>query len=537
MTRGIWRAESGIFLGLWLLILFVGRDGFLRDPGVFWHTVLGREILSTGRIPTHDAYSCTRAGRAFLASQWLPECIMALLYDLGGLDALLLALATILAGLYTYVAHRLIRAGLHWAVAVVVVWLTILASFYHFHPRPHLVTIALLGWTYAQLIDFDAGRISLRRLGWLLPLFVLWTNMHGGVVGGITTVGLAALGWSAAWLLQLPSPVGSWRQLLALACLVVACGLTTLVNPATTQLPRLIFQLTGSPVLRQFIVEHQPLHPLSAGDRGVTLLAVIYLATLTEVLLAHRCCPRISWLLPLVWLLLAIRGIRHGPLFAVMAALSLGELLPRTRWAAWLARRGTGLFVPPPQNAPSSRGRAWLLVPLAAVLLALGLQAAAIRVPLVGHDWARLEPSWWPVDLLPQLWDQVKDRRPGEVCIFNEMLYGGFLILYVPQARVFIDDRCDLYGDEMLRDFFTARGDDPAQPGGDPAQVRRWVDEYHIDLALIHEPAKKDAARKTAFNRYFATAPDWVRIGETRQIETTGGAVLYRRTRSLTGTR
>jgi hypothetical protein len=69
------------------------------------------------------------------------------------------------------------------------------ASSYHFHPRPHLVTIVLVGWTFARLCDFEAGRIPLGSLYWLVPVFVLWTNMHGGVLGGVGMVAVTVAGW------------------------------------------------------------------------------------------------------------------------------------------------------------------------------------------------------------------------------------------------------------------------------------------------------------------------------------------------------
>src|SRR5205814_70247 len=48
---------------------------------------------------------------------------------------------------------------------------------------------------FARLCDFEAGRTSLRSLFWLVPLFAVWTNVHGGVLGGMGTLGLTVCGW------------------------------------------------------------------------------------------------------------------------------------------------------------------------------------------------------------------------------------------------------------------------------------------------------------------------------------------------------
>ena len=117
MFKRYWRPETGIFLGIWLVLLIGGRSKFLQDPGTFWHTVVGEQMLSTHQLIYHDTFSFTFAGQPWSPHQWLGECIMAALHRLDGLDTLLLATVTVLASLYTWLAHRLIRAGLHWSLS------------------------------------------------------------------------------------------------------------------------------------------------------------------------------------------------------------------------------------------------------------------------------------------------------------------------------------------------------------------------------------------------------------------------------------
>ena len=102
------------FLGFWVLLLAGGRSNFFRDPGTFWHTVVGRTILDTGHFFDRDPFSGSHGGEKWIPHQWLGECMMALVHRLDGLDSLLLATVTVLSCLYTWMAHRLMRSGLHW---------------------------------------------------------------------------------------------------------------------------------------------------------------------------------------------------------------------------------------------------------------------------------------------------------------------------------------------------------------------------------------------------------------------------------------
>src|SRR5947209_7510962 len=112
MLKRYWRAETGFFLGIWLFFMVGARGRLFRDPGTFWHTATGRWMLSTGRFIDTDPFSFTFAGKPWVAYEWLAEYLMGILDRIGGLDTLLLATATILAGLYTWTAHRLLRSGL-----------------------------------------------------------------------------------------------------------------------------------------------------------------------------------------------------------------------------------------------------------------------------------------------------------------------------------------------------------------------------------------------------------------------------------------
>ncbi len=494
------RTETVLFVCLWLVLMALGGKNLFGDPGSLWHIVVGERILSSGELIYTDPFSFTYAGEPWLAQCWLFECGLALLHRVAGLSAILLVTATAIAGLFTWITHRLLRRGVHPLVAVLVAMLGFLASSYHLHPRPHLATIVLIGWTFARLLDFEAGRLSWRGLLWLLPVFVLWTNLHGGMLGGVVLLGFATAGWGVSQLLGWPGPLASIRDLLPLGLLVLACALTPLVNPYGLELPRVWLSLIHSPVLPRLIQEHAPL--LDAGGIAwlVLTFAAVYLAALAGVPLSRL---RVTWLLPLLWLGLTWTRMRYGPLFAVTAALALAEMLPHVRWLAWLARQGSQasrIRVPPP--AGPGLGDFWKLALLPAVLLltTLVLQVSGIRCPVLGAGWARPHTEMYPLELLPELRAYEQTQPPG-TAIFNDMLFGGFLIYHTPGLRVFIDDRCELYGDEELLRFAEAARQDPAQ-------LADWQRDYQFELALL--------VPGTPFDQYVRQATDsWTLVRET----------------------
>ncbi len=507
-----WRAETGIFLATWLFLLLTGRSSLLNDPGTLWNTVTGRLLLH-GQLPDHDPFSFTFAGHPWVPQGTFGGGVLAVLDAIGELDSILMFTAALLAAIPTWAAQRLIRAGFHWSLGVALVVLFFLGSWYHLHARPHLATMALLAWTFVQLADYDAGRISFARLTLLVPVMVLWINLHTGALGGIATAALAVAGWGLAWRLGWPGPVTGWRQLFLLVALAAACGLTIFINPYGWWLPASCLELLRSPVIPQYVDEHKPLNVFDPGQRWVLVLGLLYVCALLNTDWRQL---RVSWLLPLVWLVLALKSIRHGPLFTITAVFGLVEVLPHTRAMQTLAGLGSWLYQPPGKEAAPRSWRPWA-IPVALLLTCFGLQAAGVSCPVVGRGWAQLDPNLLPVALLDELRKQEHDH-PGAP-VLNDMFFGGFLIYYTPKLRVFIDDRCELYGDERIREYaeeFTETGTH------DPARIARWIRENNIRLALVekHKPGEPGRA---GLDRYLANSAEWERLAETES------AVLYQR--------
>jgi len=464
-------AEALIFLIIWTALLWVGRERLLRDPGTFWHTVVGRQMLNSHDVVRTDVFSFRHAGRPWLAHQWLGETAMAIIDRVGGLDGLLLAAVTLLAATYAFAAHRLISRGTTAPTAAILVTLAIAASSFHFLVRPHLVGIPLMGATLAILADYESRRAHPRRLLALPLILILWANTHGSALGGLATIWLVVAGWTAQRIARRPD-----APRLVLAWLAAAAStLAVLANPFGPELPRLWINLLRAPSLPRIIIEHAPLSLASIDGWMVLLFAAVYLIALVR---ARRAGLRVTWFIPLVWLALTLQRIRHGPLFAISALIALADILPAVQ-----AR---------PQTPRPASGRA-LLVPAAVVALAVALQGLGWRVPLIGREWARLDPTYWPVESTAALRARAAES-PAAARILNDTLFGGYLIGYVPAAKVWIDDRCELYGEAELNEYVAAAS-------SAPGRIDEWSDQYDARTAFVHAGSP--------FDVYLKSSPRW----------------------------
>ena len=532
-------------------------------------------MRASGQVIREDPFSFTRAGYPWVADQWLAECGMSIVHDLAGWDGLLLVTATLLAGVYAWIGARLLRGGLHLLPAILLLALAMLAGAPQFHLRPLVATIVLLGVTFGWLVDVGNGSRRFRQLWWLVPLFILWTNLHGGVLGGLGTVGfcLGGCSLSAAW--QFRKEVGTRlfaARTVEPIALLLAVAATVLVSPYGLATPNEWLETLRMP-LPKFIAEHAPLELTDPIGWGTLALAAGYLATLIGVFPQR---PRITWLVPLVWFALALSRLRNAPLFGVTAVIALADMLPYSRVGRWLQRRDllTGVVscskaprrnnpTDLPQNGPvgnalrgvpgatkngvflagrERRGGCSLQenssthfdatpkraarffkplgFPAILVVAAMLLQVGGVRVPVVGRGWARFDPERWPITLLPAL-RQIDRSSPDGTRIFNDLNFGGFLIYHTPRLRIFVDDRCPLYGTEFLLECERARCKDPAQ-------IDRWQRQYGFRYALVQSDSRlvrTDRPRvqnESPFDRYLSESAEW------RLVERSPVAALYR---------
>jgi hypothetical protein len=77
------------------------------------------------------------------------------------------------------------------------------------------------------------------------------------------------------------------------------------------------------------------------------------------------------------------------------------------------------------------------------------------------------------------------------------MLFGGFLIYFAPDLSIFIDDRCELYGDDRLLAYVEAK----------PEQFEAWEQQFAFDMALVKSGS--------SFGRYLNSAEGWHVVKQT----------------------
>jgi hypothetical protein len=449
--------------------IFALNRRFLADPDTYWHIATGKWILAERAFPTHDIFSHTAAGQSWVSPEWLGQIILASTYDWLGWRGLVL-LCGLVTALTFVLLYALLARELRATVALGVAAISLLFASNHFLARPHLLTFPIIVvWTaFVSRASEQNRRPSL----WLLPLMVLWANLHGGfTLGLVLTAGFGLEATIAA-----PSAV---RRRVAIKWLSFWVGalLAGCVTPyGYHYLLQTFHVLDLGDVLRQ-VGEWRPMNPHADFKQEVILLCLLAMALLSGVRIG------IVRVLMIVGLLhLALQHVRGLAIFALTLPLMIAH--PLQQQFAFL-RPTTDPF--PLFGMRSFRP----------VVTGIALVATLVTAGLLTTAYVSLRP----VDAPPEQFAPataldyaLKANVTGPV--LNDFDFGGYLIFRgVP---TFIDGRTLPFGKEFARNYFDAI----ALGAGD--KLERLADAYKVSWTLLR-PRSAEAL-------HFDHSPGWRRI-------------------------
>lgn len=412
--------------GLLAVVLVCTLRAVLDDGDTYTHIAAGEWMVKHRSVLTWDPFSETFAGQPWAAHEWLSEVLFGLAHRVAGLTGVVMLTAAAVAVAFSNLARHIGRwcgwrgTMLLTAAALVCVMPSILA-------RPHVLAVPLLEVWFAGLLIAREERRA--PSWWLLPVMMVWANLHGGFAFGLTIAVVFAIEAS----LERGSLVPSWWIFAAGA---VGAALLTPQGWNGLLFPFRLLQLHSLDV----ITEWQPIRlSTEIGFDGV-LLGLLVLLGMGRVRV-----PVIRSVLLVGLLYLALAHSRHLVLFGIGGALLLAEPVGR----AFVGSRAAVLGL-------QGRAFCWSGVALVAVLR-------------LAHPVADIDSRAAPVSALAQL---PRDVARGRVLNSNQ--FGGYLAL--AGLHPFVDGRVELFGDAFIDEYLAMSQVD---------HLTRDVERYGFGWALL----------------------------------------------------
>jgi hypothetical protein len=379
-----------------------------------WMALISGRVVAQHGLPSHDTLTVWAHGRQWVDQQWLAQLTLYGLDRLGGLPLALLVHAFLVIGALGAAAALARRRG---GSARSATWiaLPVLVAYW-----PEAVVMRPQSFAYPLFVAVlwvlvDELRRPSRRVYLVLPLLVLWANLHGSVVVGAAVVSAFAVTEIAASLRGHPRTVHV-RSLVLLA----APWLCVLASPYATSLSH-YYRLIFSSGFGSYVTEWAPTTLTPAH-------APVYLLALGGLWLFGRTGNRASWFEKLAFVgltLLAFDAVRNGVWLALFSLVVLPRLLDALR---------------APAVEPKRLNRLLAL----AMLVLVGVATLGVA----------FEPDSWFTQSYPTAAGDAAAAAVGsQGRVFANERYADWLVFEHPQlaGRIAYDSRFELLTSRQLR--------------------------------------------------------------------------------------
>jgi hypothetical protein len=410
----IFSFHAVLLAGLATITVFTVSNRF-NDPDLWWHLRVGKIIAETHSIPSTDLFSFTAQGHTWIAHEWLAQLSLYGAYAAGGYQGLMLWLCMLASAIFVTVyllCYLRTRDPLASFLGAVLAWFFATVGL---AARPLILGHLFLA---LELLILELGRTKDRRWFWCLPpLFAVWVNCHGSYYLGL---GVAIVYWvcsfvSGKWGMVWSGGAGR-RERHLLGVMLAVSLLALFCNPVGWRLVAYPFDL----LFRQHtnlgaVVEWFPPDPRTPRGAGLIIaFAAFFLATaLRRSELELRDLSLFA-----VGFFLAVQHQRMLFVFGLFASPLLCSLV----------------FGRQAKDRPDRQHPV-----LNAVIVSACAAAMALEFPTTAALQQQIRKTS-PVAAIEYV---RKARLHGPM--LNAYIFGGYLIWALPEEKVFIDGRADIY--------------------------------------------------------------------------------------------
>jgi hypothetical protein len=440
----------------------------IRNADVWMHLRVADDIIAGSEIPRVDRYSAVAAGRAHLTHEWLSALIFRGIYQLGGGKALSVFRAMMMLAMLLLLWFSLEKRARRFVLTAPLLALAAYVILERVFVRPHIFTLLFLCvWVFC--IEHWRRERRPRYLVILVPLQILWANLHGGyfiaLVLGAMMTGTTALLTVFPFLSK--SERFSRSDVFKFAVLTAACLVASLVNPHGLELMK--FSLTmsiASGYIKQYVYEWGS--PLAAKYRGRAYGFDIVLG-----------------LLGLMWLGLILNIKRKPFLDAVFALLATVITVQAIRFVSFIGILGFPLTVRAWQSVADTAAKPLLVKrhPYVETALIATIIASTLIYGFPYDKSNHRRIGWGFGGRLPVKTVEFLRQQEVKGVIYNDYADGAYILHHlVPDIRPVMDSRIDVYGSELTYEYFSSRDD--------PVKFFRYLNKYDVSFILLMQSEK-----------------------------------------------
>jgi hypothetical protein len=404
-----------------------------------WLLESGRAVIAQGGLPGTDIFSWTHGEVEWVQYQWLFEVGLAGIVEIVGIDWLIRLFMLLVVAMYLLIPlFGGVPRRVPYVLTVIVGSIALIIITINMSIRPGLMTTLFLLIQYITLAKMRRGETFYGGIAVIGVMYLLWGNIHMGVILGIISLALMLAGdFLEKYELRTFDPADPEIEgrPLAPAVYLAIIGLAfgaSLLNPYGLHIYERIIDVSAQASHTANVDELQALNMQWTQGQLLMLLVGGFMVALTFSRRALAAQEIMHLVLFTAISLFAARLVLWPALFFVL-------ILPKALHHVWTDMKSRHPSLHPVLGAAEE----FRTMIVAMVVLFCVVMTVAIPHNLAPQRLGLCE------ELMPGLEKIAELRRPDDR-MFNDPTSGSCLLLVDPKAKLFIDPRFDFYGGNFL---------------------------------------------------------------------------------------
>ncbi len=469
------------------------------DDDVFWHLATGRYILETRHVPSTDVFGYMTENDQWMPFEWGWDVTTFLIYQFAGIPGLSIFRTLMFLLIFALYLYLLRRFKVSYVISFIYLFLLAFAIMDRLTPRPHIISYLFFILLLIIICKFRYFNRGNYKILYYIPLiFLIWANMHMGIIAGLFLLGIYVFSEIITYLfpnIARKSEIKPLekKQLFILILISFLAVVVMFINPNFYQTYIYAYEHTKMKLLETVNEWFSPFSPNYSDSLPIILYKLFLFTGFFIIIYSFIKRDLFPALLYIGFALYSIRAMRFVVdydlivfIFIVVSHNYFYERIKSVDLKNMLFRGAVPKVL------------------LSAFFLFLIFPISNNKFYLEFLKYYRVTGIGIDQDFIPvQMFDFMKENNVQEIGsrIFNHFGTGGFFVWNFPDKKNFIDSRN--LNDEIFNKYKEIISKKPG--------FEKKLNEYGIDYVIYLAPdlVRQPEEMQTTVISYFCRSPEW----------------------------
>jgi hypothetical protein len=309
-----------------VFVILLSTTKLNGEDDLYWHMATGKFILANKYVPDTDVFGFVTSGMPWIPFEWLWDITAYLIFGFGNFTGLYI-FTYILVILIFYLLYSVLKKfRINTAAAVLFLFVVALGIKYRIGIKPQMFTYLFFVLVLKLIADYKYFSANIKRLYFIPAIFLIWANVHMGVIAGILLWGIFFV--SELWTFKNKNKINpdnfsvpTTKSLYTESIVTVLSVIAMMINPSNIKTYLYSFSHTQMKMIDYIYEWFSPFHPNYSGKLFIIVYIIFLLGFISVLYYSVKRKDYFSLILVPVFIIYSIRAVRFTTDYILISAI------------------------------------------------------------------------------------------------------------------------------------------------------------------------------------------------------------------------